>query len=129
MSNLHSSEPCLMPFMISSTSWNCTLTISLLIRNNGKTFQSTLETFSLGVSHYNIWLNPHKCVFCVETRCLLGFVFSKDGTRIDPLKIVSILALPTPTNIIDSKVCKGRKTFFVVLCATSQRKCTVICVS
>ena len=51
--------------------------------------------------HYNIQQNPHKCVFCVDIGRLLGFVISKDGIRIDPLKIVVILALPTPTNITE----------------------------
>ena len=42
--------------------------------------------------HYNIQLNPCKCVFCVDIGCLLGFVVSKDGIWIDPLKIAAILA-------------------------------------
>ena len=58
-----------------------------------------LRDILLRCLHYNIRLNPHKCVFCVDTGRLLGFVVSKDGIQIDPLKIASILALPTLTNI------------------------------
>ena len=54
-----------------------------------------LRDIFLRCRHYNIWLNPHKCVFCIETGNLLGFVVSKDGIQIDPLKIAAILSLPT----------------------------------
>ena len=53
-----------------------------------------LREIFLRCRYYNIRLNPHKCVFCVETGRLLGFVVSKDGIRIDPLKIATILDLP-----------------------------------
>ena len=38
-----------------------------------------LRDIFLRCHHYNIRLNPHKCVFCIETGRLLGFVVSKDG--------------------------------------------------
>ena len=52
-----------------------------------------LRVIFLRYHHFNIHLNPHKCVFCVDTVRLLGFIVSKDGICIDPLKIESILAL------------------------------------
>ena len=61
--------------------------------------------------HYNIRLNIHKCVFCVETGHLLGFVVSKDGIRIDPLKIAAILALPAPTNLLELQSLQGKEKF------------------
>ena len=61
--------------------------------------------------HYNIRLNPHKCVFCVETGRLLGFVVPKDGIRIDPLKIAAILALPSPTNLFELQILQGKANF------------------
>ena len=64
---------------------------------------------------YNIRLNPHKCVFFVDTGCLLGFVFSKDGIGIEPLKFVIIVALPHPPISQKFKVCNGKQTFCVVL--------------
>ena len=58
-----------------------------------------LRAIFLRCHHFNIRLNPHKCAFCVETGQRLGFIMSKDGIRIDPLKIKAILSLPDPTNI------------------------------
>ena len=60
-----------------------------------------LRDIFLRCRHYNIWLNPHKCVFSVEMGRLLAFVVSKDGIWIDPLKLVAILDLPAPTNFLE----------------------------
>ena len=38
-----------------------------------------LREIFLRFRHYNIRLNMHKCVFCVEMRRMLGFVVYKDG--------------------------------------------------
>ena len=62
-----------------------------------------LRDIFLRCRHYNIRLNPHKCVFCVEIGRLFAFVVSKDGIQIDPLKIAAILALPALTNITEIK--------------------------
>ena len=70
-----------------------------------------LRDIFLRCRHYNIWLNPHKCVLCVETRCHLGFVVSKDGIQIDLLKIASILVLPAPTNITELQILQGKEKF------------------
>ena len=72
---------------------------------------SHLRDIFLRCCHYNIWLNPHKCVFSIETGCLLGFVASKDGIWIDPLKIAAILALPAPTNLLELKILQGKANF------------------
>ena len=42
---------------------------------------------------------------------LLGFVVSKDGIWIDPLKIATILALPTPKNIVELQILQGKENF------------------
>ena len=70
-----------------------------------------LRDIFLRCRHYNIRLNPHKCVFCVETGCLLGFVVSKDGIWIDPMKISAILTLPAPTNITELQSLQGKEKF------------------
>ena len=49
--------------------------------------------------HYLVRLNPHKCIFCVKYGCLLGFIVSKEGIRVDPLKVEAILQLSPPKNI------------------------------
>ena len=50
--------------------------------------------------HYQVRLNPHKCIFCVTVGRLLGFIVSKEGIRVDPLKIEAILQLSPPRIII-----------------------------
>ena len=42
---------------------------------------------------------------------LLGFVVSKDGIRIDPLKIAAILTLPAPTNLLELQSLQGKENF------------------
>ena len=44
--------------------------------------------------HYKICLNPHKCVFYVDSGRLLEFIVSKKGIQVDPLKVESIVNLP-----------------------------------
>ena len=46
--------------------------------------------------HYAVRLNPHKCIFCVKSGRLLGFIVSKEGIRVDPLKVEAILQLSPP---------------------------------
>jgi hypothetical protein len=44
--------------------------------------------------HYCIRLNPHKCIFCVRSGCLLGFLVSESEIMVYPLNIEAILRLP-----------------------------------
>jgi hypothetical protein len=60
---------------------------------------------------YRIRLNPHKCIFTVESDRLLGFIVSKDGIQVDPLKIKAILALPPPTNLTQLQSLQGKENF------------------
>jgi hypothetical protein len=47
---------------------------------------------------YRIRLNPHKCVFCMEFGRLLGFIVSRQGIQVDPIKVEVILNL-TPSTL------------------------------
>ena len=49
--------------------------------------------------HYQVCLNPHKCIFCVTRGHLLGFIVSKEGIRVNPLKVEEILQLSPLHNI------------------------------
>jgi hypothetical protein len=49
--------------------------------------------------YYRIRLNPHKCVFCVDSERLLGFIISTHGIRVDPLKVEVIVNLPPPSTL------------------------------
>jgi hypothetical protein len=70
-----------------------------------------LRAIFLRCRHYNIHLNPHKCIFCVETERLMGFIVSKEGIQVDPLKVEAILSLSLQQPFTNFKVCKGRKNF------------------
>jgi hypothetical protein len=60
---------------------------------------------------YHIRLNPHKCVFCVESDRLLGFIVSRQGIRVDPLKVEVILNLPPPSTLRQLQSLQGKANF------------------
>ena len=61
--------------------------------------------------HYLVKLNPHKCIFCMNFGCLLGFIVSKEGIRVDPLKVEVILQLSPPKNIRHLQCLQGMENF------------------
>jgi hypothetical protein len=61
--------------------------------------------------YYRIWLNPHKCIFCVRSGRLLGFSFSETGIMVDPLKVEAILQLPPPHTIRQLQGLQGKANF------------------
>jgi hypothetical protein len=70
-----------------------------------------LRAIFLRCRHYKIRLNPHKCVFCVGSGRLLGFVVSKDGIRLDPCKVQAIINLPPPSNLLQIQKLQGKANF------------------
>ena len=70
-----------------------------------------LKAIFLRCRHYNIRLNPHKCIFCVETGWLLGLIISKDGIKIDPLKVQAIIDLPPPSTLLQLQSLQGKTNF------------------
>ena len=56
-------------------------------------------------------LNPLKCSFCVITGQLLGFVISKHGIIVDPLKVEGILQLSSPRTIRQLQSLQGKANF------------------
>jgi hypothetical protein len=60
---------------------------------------------------YHIRLNPHKCVFCVESGRLLGFIVSHQGIKVDPLKVEVILNLPPPSTLHQLQSLQGKANF------------------
>jgi len=70
-----------------------------------------LRQIFLHCRHYNIWLNPHKGVFCVKSRRLLGFIVLKNGIRIDPLKVEAIVYLPPPSSLHQLQSLQGKENF------------------
>jgi len=58
-----------------------------------------LRAIFLCCRYYHIRLNPHKCVFCVDSGRILGFIMSIHGFQVDPLKVEEILNLPPPSTL------------------------------
>jgi hypothetical protein len=61
--------------------------------------------------YYRIRLNPRKCIFCVKSSCLLGFLVSETGIMVDPLKVEAILRLPPPRIIRQLQGLQGKSNF------------------
>ena len=59
-----------------------------------------LQQIFVHCRHYNIRLNPHKCIFGVESGHFLGFIVANDGICIDPLKVEAITNLPPLRTIL-----------------------------
>ena len=84
---------------------------SQLIHNDGRTTLVILGIcfWDVGIIIYgSIHINVF---FCIDMGCLLGFIVSKDGIWIDPLKIAAILALPAPTNLLELQSLQGKENF------------------
>ena len=60
---------------------------------------------------YQIRLNPQKCIFCMKVAQLLGFIVSKYGIRVDPLKVEEILQLSLPCNILHLQCLQDMEKF------------------
>jgi hypothetical protein len=67
-----------------------------------------LRTIFLHCRFYHKCLNPHKCVFCVEFSRILGFIVSRQGIRVDPLKVEAILNLPPPSSLCQLRSLQGK---------------------
>ena len=61
--------------------------------------------------YYKIHLNPHKCVFCVESWRLLELIVSNKGIQVDPLKVKAIVNLPPPRSIMQLQSLQGKSNF------------------
>ena len=70
-----------------------------------------LRAIFMRCKHYQIRLNPHKCVFCVETGRLLGFTISKAGIHVNPSKVEAIVNLPPPSTLRQLQILQGKANF------------------
>ena len=61
--------------------------------------------------YYKIHLNPHKCVFYVESGRLLRFIVSNKGIQVDPLEVEAIVNLPPPHSIRQLQSLQGKSIF------------------
>jgi hypothetical protein len=56
-------------------------------------------------------LNPHKCIFCVTSGHLLGFIVSTKGIMVDPLKVEAITQFPPPRIVRQLQSLQGKVNF------------------
>ena len=70
-----------------------------------------LRQIFLRCRRYNIRLNPHKCVFCVDSGRLLGFIVSKDGIQLDPPKVEAFFNLTSPSSLYQLQSLQGKANF------------------
>jgi hypothetical protein len=70
-----------------------------------------LQAIFVRCRFYRIHLNPHKCIFCIESGCLLGFIVSCHGIRVDPIKVEEILNLPPPYYLRQLQSLQGKANF------------------
>jgi hypothetical protein len=61
--------------------------------------------------YLQIHLNPNNCIFCITSRCLLGFIVSTTGIMVDPLKVEAIVQLPPPRTILQLQSLQGKANF------------------
>jgi hypothetical protein len=78
---------------------------------------------------YSIRLNPHKCVFCVESGRLLGFIVSRQGIRVDPLKVEAIPNLPPPSTLRQLQSLQGVsvRSHSWIACRSRAQRPSVLC--
>ena len=57
---------------------------------------TNLRKFFERIKKYKLRLNPNKCTFEVIAGKLLGHMVSSRGIEVDPIKIKSILKMPSP---------------------------------
>jgi hypothetical protein len=60
---------------------------------------------------YKIRLNPLKCNFCVVVGRFLGFIISRHGIMVDPLKVEAILQLSPSRTVHQLQILQGKTNF------------------
>jgi hypothetical protein len=70
-----------------------------------------LRVIFLCCRFYHIRLNPHKCIFYVESSRLLGFIVSCQGIRVDPLNVEVSLNLPPPYTLCQLQSLQEKANF------------------
>ena len=67
-----------------------------------------LRAIVMRCRHYRIRLNPHNCVFYIETGRLLGFIVSKASIRVDLSKVEAIFKFPPPSTLCQLQSLQGK---------------------
>ena len=57
-------------------------------------------------------INPGKCVIRKPVVAYLGFLINRDGTRLNPAKVVPLKEYPTPKNLRDLRKFQGMASWY-----------------
>ena len=85
-----------------------------------------LRKFIARLRKYNLKLNPAKCVVGVPVGKLLGFIVSRRGIELNPLKIKAIRDLPPPKSKKEVMSFLGRLNYISRFIAQSIVTCEPI---
>jgi hypothetical protein len=61
--------------------------------------------------YFRIRLNPNKCIFCITSGRLSGFIVSTIGVMVDPLKVEEIVQLPPPCTVLQLQSLQSKANF------------------
>ena len=64
------------------------------------------------LNHYNLRLNPAKCVFGLTEVKLLGYIVSEQGLRADPDKVSAIARMAAPDNLAQVRTLLGMTGYY-----------------
>jgi len=67
--------------------------------------------------YYNILFNLDKCIFVVDSGCLLGFIISSYGIKFDPLKVKAIIKFHPPNSLIQLQILQWKENFLICFVA------------
>ena len=60
------------------------------------------------MKQYLLRIKPHKYIFGVSSRKLLGHIISRRGVEVDPKKINTIIEMSPPTNLKQIRSLQGK---------------------
>ena len=81
------------------------------ILGKSKTCEShidVLTTIFERLEKYKVCLNPKKYFFGVKSVKLLGYMVSRRGIEVDPLKVKAIVDIPPPTTLKQLHIFQGK---------------------
>ena len=68
-------------------------------------------------------MNPLKCFFGVSSGKFLGFVVSKGGIELDPIKVKALLEMPPPKTLKELRSIQGRLAYMRRFISNLSGKC------
>ena len=73
---------------------------SFLVRQEQDHLEHLKKVFTVLHPH-KLYVKPEKCTFAVQEIEFLCFIVGKNGLKVDPKKIQTVIDWPTPRNILE----------------------------